>query len=294
MDVCKSLTIAWLAITLFSYHKGISNHKLENERSDQIISVHVGLDSLGEVRIIDERFEIPQLNRERRIWIYLPPNYEQGDKRYPVVYMHDGQNLFDAKTAFAGEWGIDESMNQLFGEGQKSAIIVGIDNGGDRRMHEYSPWVNSQYGGGEGEQYGKFIVETLKPYIDEHFRTLPDREHTGIMGSSMGGLISYYIGLQYQDTFSRLGIFSPSFWFGQELHDFALDFKPTHDFKIYFLMGAKEGKVMVNNMKKVYNELLQAGIPKEQMFYLIAKDGEHREWFWQREFPKAYTWMFAE
>jgi hypothetical protein len=144
------------------------------------------------VHVMDDEFYMPQLDRYRRIWVYLPPDYEETEDHYPVIYMHDGQNLFDASTSFVGEWEVDETLNDLFDEGYKVPIVVGIDNGGTERINEYTPWVNPGYGGGQGNLYLEFIVETLKPHIDQYYRTLPGRDHTAIWGSSLGGLISQY------------------------------------------------------------------------------------------------------
>ena len=124
--------------------------------------------------VLDNAFFMPQLNKSRRIWLYLPPDYYTTAKKYPVLYMHDGQNLFDAFYSFAGEWGVDESLNKLFAEGDYGCIVVGIDNGGADRIKELSTWNNAQYGGGDGEKYTDFMVETLKPFIDSHYRTQPD------------------------------------------------------------------------------------------------------------------------
>lgn len=144
------------------------------------------------VKILADSFSMPHLNRKRRIWIYLPPDYESSQKKYPVIYMHDGQNLFDNKTSFSGEWGVDETLNQLFEQGDYGAIVVGIDNGGNKRLDEYSPWKNPMYGGGDGDEYIDFIKYSLKPCIDQHFRTQTDPQNTCLWGSSMGGLISAY------------------------------------------------------------------------------------------------------
>jgi predicted alpha/beta superfamily hydrolase len=127
---------------------------------------------------MDENFFMPQLNRSRRIWLYLPPAYETSGLSYPVMYMHDGQNLFDVLTAYSGEWEVDEALNTLASQGHKVPIVVGIDNGGTNRIGEYTPWSNPDYGGGDGDLYIRFIVETLKPYIDQHYRTLSDRSNT--------------------------------------------------------------------------------------------------------------------
>lgn len=246
------------------------------------------------VSIMDEDFYMPQLDRNRRIWIYLPLDYETTDKMYPVLYMHDGQNLFDNLTSFIGEWGVDESLNELYDSGYQTPIVVGIDNGGVLRLDEYSPWINPEYGGGDGDEYIDFIVETLKPYIDENYRTKSDRSNTGIMGSSMGGLISFYAGLQYPDVFSRLGVFSPSFWFDDSVFTMAENFDKQHDFKIYMLVGHLEGSGMENNQGAMYDLLLDNEFTEDEVVSIISPDGQHSEWFWQREFPEVYLWMFND
>ncbi|MFN2396927.1 MAG: alpha/beta hydrolase-fold protein, partial [Bacteroidales bacterium] len=166
------------------------------------ITIHNWADNNGQggnstaaenVHIINEAFYMPQLDRNRRIWIYLPPDYDQTQKNYPVIYMHDGQNLFDVETSFMGEWEVDETLNDLAARGYNVPIVVGIDNGGNHRANEYLPYFFSNLNaGGEGDEYMEFIVETLKPFIDNEYRTLPDRENTGIIGSSLGGVISLY------------------------------------------------------------------------------------------------------
>ena len=143
------------------------------------------------VSIIEKEFIIPELNNiSHKIWVYLPPNYDQSSKKYPVIYMHDGQNLFDNATSYIGEWEVDETLNELFNKTGKGFIVVGIENGGEERINEYTPWKNEKYGGGKGEIYIDFLVNTLKPYIDVTYRTKPQQKHTGLIGSSLGGLIS--------------------------------------------------------------------------------------------------------
>jgi predicted alpha/beta superfamily hydrolase len=205
--------------------------------------------------------------------------------------MHDGQNLFDAFYSFAGEWGIDEALNILAGSGNQKCIVVGIENGGTHRINEYSPWINPSYGGGEGDKYIKFIIETLKPYIDSVFRTLPDRKNTGIMGSSMGGLISFYGGLKYQETFGKIGVFSPSFWFSQSCFTFAEQTPKKYDMKFYFLAGGQESGV-AQNCKNIMNLLKNSGFQDDELFLKEVPSGQHSEWFWKQEFPAAYQWFF--
>jgi len=248
------------------------------------------------VQILSNNFYLPQLNRSRRIWVYLPPDYLVNfSRRYPVLYMHDGQNLFDVATSFAGEWEVDESLNDLHHQGDYGCIVVGIDNGGQFRLDEYSPWVNLTYNaGGQGDEYVDFIVNTLKPYIDSTFRTLPGRRTTGIMGSSMGGLISMYAFSEHQHVFSRAGIFSPAFWFAGEHPARHVASRPRQgEGRVYFLAGGKEPVSVTTNMQVVADSLLKAGFDAGELFFSVPADGEHREWFWRREFPAAYRWLFA-
>ena len=247
------------------------------------------------VLIVSEDFFMPQLNRNRKVLIYLPPDYEETDNHYPVLYMHDGQNVFDAFTSFSGEWEVDESLNQLFADGDEGIIVVAIDNGGTSRTDEYSPWVNSQYGGGEGDEYMAFIVETLKPHIDENYRTRPERDHTGIMGSSLGGLISNYAAVEYQEVFSKAGIFSPAYWFADEVFTHVTNTGKQADMRIYFLAGEQETSDpdFLNDFFAMYNTFLSAGFSEDELFILTHQDGQHSEWYWRREFPDAYEWLFA-
>ncbi len=237
-------------------------------------------------------FYIPQLRRNRRIWVYLPLDYKDSDKKYPVIYMHDGQNLFDRLTSYSGEWQVDETMNLLQAQGDYGAIVVGIDNGGINRLNEYSPWRNANYGGGEGDLYIDFIVQTLKPHIDLHYRTLPERETTGMIGSSMGGLITMYAGLKYPNIFSKIGVFSPSFWFGNNLYKYARERLKIDKMKIYLMGGEKESKTMVSTMQKMYDTLMAVGYEKNEVQLIVRPDVSHNEWFWQREYPIAYQWLF--
>ena len=247
------------------------------------------------VHILDDSFYIPQLDRYRRVWIYLPPDYDNSPKYYPVLYMHDGQNVFDAATSFAGEWEVDESLNELFNQGDYGCIVVAVDNGQSLRTDEYSPWVNTTYNaGGEGADYLKFIAETLKPYIDNNYRTLISREYTGIMGSSLGGLISHYGLLAHQDLFSKAGIFSPAYWFNPEIYTFTDEHPKTDPMKIYLLAGQQEGNgSVVNDVNQMVTLLLSNGFGTDEVKKLFHADGQHSEWYWAREFPLAYQWLFG-
>ncbi|MCC6283349.1 MAG: hypothetical protein IT262_22280, partial [Saprospiraceae bacterium] len=147
-----------------------------------------------DIQIVAKRFNVPQLRRKRRIAVLLPWNYQQTDRRYPVLYLQDGQNLFEHNAPF-GTWGVDKKLAFMAQHGKGDFIVVAIDHGGKERIREFSPYDTHKWGEGMGRAYAEFMVETLKPHIDKHFRTLPDRAHTGVGGSSMGGLISIYAGL---------------------------------------------------------------------------------------------------
>jgi len=242
-----------------------------------------------QVRIIDTAFFIPQLNRKRRIWIYLPKNYASVGKAYPVLYMQDGQNLFNEKTAFAKEWGVDECLDTLQNKLGKECIVVGIDNGGDKRMNEYNPYDHFQYGKGEGDFYVDFIATVLKPFIDGKYRTRKSAEHTYIAGSSLGGLISWYAVLKHPSVFGGAGIFSPSFWVSPQVYLDAEKFTTSSIPKFYFYAGEKEEISMVANMKKVATILQKK--PQFVTRSVVNPLGQHNETYWRQEFADFYKWM---
>ncbi|MEW7290845.1 alpha/beta hydrolase [Aquimarina sp. 2304DJ70-9] len=243
------------------------------------------------VIVIDSLFKIPGLDRTRQIRIYLPPNYEKSDKKYPVVYMHDAQNLFDNATSYAGEWGVDESLNELSKLSDIELIVVGIDNGEEKRMNELSPWENTEFGKAEGKQYMEFIVNTIKPYIDTTYKTQKDREHTAIMGSSMGGLISHYAIYKYPQIFGKAGIFSPSYWYSEKVFDFTKNQPIPEDSRIFLLIGKKEGWDMVKNTRKM-NKYIISSHPEKNLKLVVDPKGEHNEAFWRKQFTQAIQWLF--
>lgn len=246
------------------------------------------------VSVMDNSFYMPQLDRSRRICLYLPPDYETSSKDYPVLYMHDGQNLFDLYTSFAGEWEVDETLNALYASGKEVPIVVGIDNGGAFRIDEYTPWANPEYGGGDGELYARFIVETLKPYIDEHYRTKPQREYTGVMGSSLGGLISHYIGIKYQDVFSKAGVFSPSFWYSDSSYVFAYQNGKQNSMRYYMMGGTNESTNLLSEMNLMVDTLYAAGFDSTELKFKLVQGGQHNELLWRTQFSEAYQWLFLQ
>jgi len=244
------------------------------------------------VRIIDTAFFIPQLNRTRRVWVYLPVSYNSSSKKYPVLYMHDGQNVFDDATSFSGEWGVDEAIDTL-GLKTKECIVVGIDNGGDKRLNEYCPYDFSlrsgQKGTGEGDLYIQFLAKTLKPFIDKKYRTLKDSKNTFTAGSSMGGLISIYAILKYPKVFGGAGVFSPAFWVGPKIFDDIKANGKKVNAKIYFYAGDEEGETMVPMTISAFNEMHR--VSKSKLCEVIRAGGKHNETRWRIEFPLFYQWL---
>ncbi len=243
-----------------------------------------------QVSLLDTAFYMPQLQRSRRIWIYLPKSYATSHKNYPVIYMNDGQNLFNEQTASFGEWGVDETLDSLQAKKGIESIVIGIDNGGDKRLTEYNPYDNAKYGKAEGRQYVAFIAETLKPYIDKKFRTVADRAHTFIAGSSMGGLISMYAVIAYPKVFGGAGVFSPSFALAPAIYDDAVKASFTGVMPVfYFYAGGQEGGLMVPDLDKMVNVIQTKGAYQTRR--IMAPLGKHNEATWRREFPGFVTFI---
>ena len=243
------------------------------------------------VHIVDTAFFIPQLNRTRRVWIYLPPDYATSNKRYPVLYMHDGQNVFDDLTSFAGEWSVDETLDSI-GSHSGEMIVVAVDHGGDKRINEYCPYDMEKYGKGEGDKYVDFLAKTLKPFVDKTYRTQKDKKNTFVAGSSMGGLISMYAVLKYPKVFGGAGVFSPAFWIGPRIFDDIKAKGARVNSKIYFYCGAQEGETMQPDTEKAFSEMRK--ISKSRMVCVVRADGKHSEWVWKEEFPLFYLWLMEK
>lgn len=232
--------------------------------------------------------EAPQLDTIKKIWIYLPEGYKTSEKRYPVLYMHDAQNLFDAKTSFSGEWKVDEILDSLEAPG---VIVVGLEHGNSKRIDELTPFPHEKYGGGKADAYLAFLRNTLKPHVDASYRTLPNAKNTTIMGSSLGGLVSFYAMLKYPETFGQAGIFSPSFWFSDKIFSMAEGANLNEHHRFYFLGGTAEGEEMVPHLNKMKSILLARGIPEENIELKVIQGGQHNEAFWSAHFLEAFEWL---
>lgn len=243
----------------------------------------------GDVRI-HHGIRSQALGNQRNVRVYLPPGYEQNpDQRYPVLYVHDGQNVFDSATAaFGVEWGLDETAEHLIRSGQlPPMIIVAADNTPDR-LAEYSPIPDPGHGGGKAEAYGRFLVDELKPFVDRQYRTKGDRENTGVMGSSMGGLVSLYLGFKHPSTFGLVGALSPSLWWADRQASRELVTSDGPD-RIWLDAGTREGRDangngvsdVIDDTRALGHRLAEAGwIADNDLFYREVQDGTHTEASW--------------
>ena len=245
---------------------------------------------------IDAPMTMTKLMRDRQLRIYLPPGYESSSESYPVLYMHDGQNLFDAASAYAGEWGIDETLNSLALTHDLKLIVVGIDNGGDTRMTELNPFDHERFGAGEGDAYLDFIVEQVKPWVDQNYRSLSSREHTAIMGSSMGGLISHYAAIRHADVFSKVGVFSPAYWTAPVFSDFVVKHPVNFSQRLFLLIGEAEGGSMMADFAAMNETLkrVRTAQPTVTSLAISVPYAQHNELFWRSQFAPAILWLFAQ
>jgi predicted alpha/beta superfamily hydrolase len=254
----------------------------------------------GDIRV-HKAFRSRFLSRDRDVMVFLPPGYKRGwRKRYPVLYMHDGQNLFDGATSFVPgkEWQVDETAQRLIkAKVIEPLIIVGIYNTGEDRVDEYTPTRDEgRKMGGKADLYGRMIVQELKPFIDSKYRTLADREHTGLAGSSLGGLATMYLGLSYPEVFSKLAVLSPSAWWDNRVITRkvrALESKPQ--LRVWLDMGTAEGRdgEAVREAAALRDALLDRGwIHGSDLMYFEANGGVHDEAAWAARVDPVLRFLF--
>ncbi|UUX34141.1 alpha/beta hydrolase [Fundicoccus culcitae] len=256
---------------------------------------------------------IPYYKENRRIRVLLPKDYEKDTwASYPVLYMHDGQNVFYSKESYSGySWKVIPTLKEQ--TSLPKMIVVGIDNGGIKRLDEYGPWQtdlpnlqNDYVVGGVGMAYGEWVVNELKPFIDSQYRTKKEAKQTLLAGSSMGGLITAYMGSAYPDVFGTIGVFSLASWFSQR--DF-LDFVSHHPIpsenKIYLQVGTNEGddvdssmlnekvnQVYIDTTLEYYQSLIGQGVGLNQIWLRILADEIHHEKYWADHFLEFLLFAF--
>ena len=249
-------------------------------------------------------FPSKHLENHRNILIYLPPSYKpDNNKKYPVLYMHDGNNLFDANTAFMGvEWEVDEAAERLIEmDLLHEIIIVGVFNTA-ARLDEYTPTSSSNMGGGRGPKYLKFLIEELIPVINQKFNTLTGPNNTGIMGSSLGGLISLWAGFEHPDVFGRIGSISPSLWWDSNMME--NEYLPQKDrvkHKIWLDMGTQEGlnrqgkSLALQDTRQVSELLKSKGYKQgEDLYYFEHVGAYHDEASWASRIHMPLLFLFGK
>ena len=248
---------------------------------------------------VHERFHSEFLPTDRSVVVFLPPGYDpEGPQRYPVLYLHDGQNVFDPTTAFGGEeWHVDGTARALIEARQvEPLIIVGVYNAGEKRIDEYTPTRVPSRGGGQADLYGRLLVEELKPFIDREYKTLPSAANTGLGGSSLGGLVTLHLGLKYPTVFGRLAVLSPSVWWDNRAilkEVAALRSKPP--LRIWLDAGTGEGNEVLDDTRALRDALVAKGwVIDKDLKYHEAEGHGHSERAWRERVNPILQYLFPE
>lgn len=244
------------------------------------------------------QFPSQLVNEKHDVIVYLPPLYDTEPVRsYPILFMQDGQNLFDPETAFikGNHWRMGETADELIvADKIEPLIIVGIYNTGEHRIDEYTPTEDIRLGGGQADAYGRMLVEELKPFIEKTYRTLPGANNCGMGGSSLGGLVSLYLGLRYASTFGKLAVMSPSVWWhGRAILETVAQISGKPDLRIWLDIGTKEGKRAVPEARALEKCLLRKGWKLgEDLAYTEAACAEHNEVAWAQRVAPMLKFLF--
>jgi len=261
----------------------------------------------GDVRVLRD-LPIPQLGRARNVWVYLPPGHDEGAARYPVMYLYDGQNVFDARaSAFGREWRVDEALEAMHHEGRHPGVIaVAVENGPERPC-EYNVFAADPHPGcadrnALGDRTNAFLVETLKPRVDREYRTLPGRDDTAVVGSSMGGAMAVRLGFSRPDLFSRVAALSPSYQnvLGAPvgMPDFVRAQRPTMPFRLHQDIGSVERirelgpDVLARNMTAVHDAARAAGLADERNRAAMVPGAIHEEAAWAARIDEIVAWLW--
>jgi predicted alpha/beta superfamily hydrolase len=248
--------------------------------------------------------ESRELGNRRTVTVHLPPGYSRGAARYPVLYLHDGQNVFDdERAAFGKSWRAAETADRLARARRiRPVILVGIDNT-PQRLDEYGPWPEPAHAaGGHAEEYARFVLHEVKPFIDRSYRTLPGRKDTGVCGSSMGGLVSLMMAWKWPERIGLAGILSPSLWWARAriLDEVEADNGWMRRVRMWLCMGTREGSRRghvsshLERTRRLAGAFDTAGLlPGRDYYYWEAAGGEHNEEAWAARFDKVLLYLFG-
>lgn len=262
-------------------------------------------------RVIISQLQMKSLeNRSKTIRVFLPKDYDETDKYYPVLYMHDGQNLMDSSPFSGHSWDILTTLDALH-DLTGGIIVVGIDSDDSRRLLEYTPVIHKSLHKylrkqnipetqikAEADAYGNFILRQLKPIIDQSYRTKPKKHSTWMAGSSCGAIISLYLGLKYQDQFSCIGAFSPAYWFGQKKLTQMIKAQGVQsDICVYHDMGTQEGRFLnflnILNVHR-FHRLLVTHMASDKVMKIIDSQATHSELYWAKRFPEFIKFISSK
>ncbi len=243
-----------------------------------------------------EQFHSAFLDQDRDVLVWLPPGYDTGPDAYPVLYMHDGQNLFEPDTAFKqGEhWRVGETASGLIEQGRiEPLIVVGIYNTGEMRIDEYTPTEDKKLGGGHADEFGRMIIEELKPLIDRTYRTKTDLGNTGIAGSSLGGLVSLHLGFTHPAVFSKVAALSPSVWWGRKaILKTVREARSKPPLRLWVDMGTAEGKRGLDDARLLKAALVGLGFSDSDLHYAEYEGATHSEQAWSERVGPMLEWLF--
>jgi enterochelin esterase-like enzyme len=263
------------------------NHQRDENASEGLLAELEGEPLHPRLRL-HRAFKSSYLPDQRDVIVYLPPGYDEAlERTYPVLYLHDGQNLFDGRTSFVKgrTWMVREHADEAIEEGDvEPLVIVGIYNTGDRRLAEYTHEYNWQMGGGEANKYGDLLTRELMPWIASQYRVRHHRESTGLGGSSLGGLVTLYLGLRLPQVFGKLAILSPSVWWN---HKSILGYLNEHAPqmwerpRLWLDVGDREGQKTLRDVEHLARRLKANGWrPGETMHFEKVHGGSHDEASW--------------
>lgn len=245
-----------------------------------------------------EQFRSRYLRNKRDLIVYLPPGYEAQPQRcFPVLYLHDGQNLFDGATSFVPgmDWHVGQTADEWISDGRVAPlIIVGIYNAGKQRIGEYTPTRAPKLGGGRANRYAKFLLEEVRPFVMSRYRMLDGTDNTGIGGSSLGGLVSLYLGLQKPEIFGKIAALSPSIWWnGRVILRFASNAGVKPISRIWLDVGTREGPRTVDDVERFRDILIGKGWqPERDLHYGRIEGAEHNEAAWAQRVGPFLQFLF--
>ena len=244
-----------------------------------------------------ESFASAILGNTRLVTVYLPAGYDEHPERaYPVLYMQDGQNLFDAERAYipGQHWRLREAADLAIGERTAAPmIIVGIDHSDAGRMEEYTPVRDKRHnGGGRASDYERMLIEELKPRIDSQFRTLTDASNTAIGGSSLGGLLSLHATLAHRDVFGKAAVMSPSVWWSERAVLKNVDAFDGPAPRMWIDIGGREGTEALTDARTLRDRLVAKGWRETTLHYLEDRRGDHSERAWARRARAMLEFLF--